>query len=393
MDDDMVYFDYNATTPVAAEVADAMDPYFREFFANPSSGHPPGRRAKEGLESAREKVAALLGADAGEIIITGSGTESNNIAVRGSIGVVEREEPAIAISRVEHPAVEEPCRHLETQGAEILRIGVDRDGRLEVGELEDALHPGVQLISVMHANNETGAMQPIRRVAELADAYDALLHTDASQTVGKVEVDVERLGVDLLTVTGHKFYAPKGVGALYARDGVELEPVLRGASHEGGVRPGTENVPGAVALGRACLYAERRLPERREEMRRLRERLWGHLRDGKAPVVRHGEPSETLPNTLNVRFEGLRGDRVLDETDAVAASTGSACHEGGEPEPSSVLTAMGVDPEAALGSVRLSLGEMTTEEEIDRAGPALVETARQLREGETPAAQEESGNF
>jgi len=373
-----VYLDYNATTPVAPEVSEAMEPYFRKHFGNPSSGHPYGRRAHDGLEAARREVAGLLGAESAEIVFTGSGTESNNIALRGWAAAREGDTPGIATSVVEHPSVEQPCRHLEERGADVWRIGVDGNGRVKLDDLERALEEGVELVSVMHANNETGAVQPLAAIAERAERHGALVHTDASQTVGKIDVNVGALGVDLLTVAGHKCYAPKGIGALYVREGVELSPVLRGASHEDGVRPGTENVPGAVALGRASAYADEVLDERREHMRGLRERLWAHLRDGDVRVVRHGEPEETLPNTLNVRFEGLLGARVLENAEIVAASTGSACHEGGEPEPSAVLAEMGVAPEAALGAVRLSVGEMTTEDEIDCAGEALVRTSGEM---------------
>lgn len=381
MSEESIYLDYNATTPVAPEVSDAMEPYFREKFGNPSSDHPQGQEAQRGLEAARGEVARLLGAEPREIIFTGSGTESNNLAIRGSAASTGRDTRSIAISAVEHPAVEQPCRYLEERGADVWRIGVDGNGRVKLSELERALEEGVELVSIMHANNEMGAIQPVRRAAELAEEYGALVHADASQTVGKIEVKVGALGVDLLTVAGHKFYAPKGIGALYVREGMELDPVVRGASQERSLRPGTENVPGAVALGRASSYADEVLPERRDHMYELREQLWGHLRDGLDCVVRHGQPEKTLPNTLHVRFEGLRGDHVLDGAEVVAASTGSACHEGGELQPPSVLTKVGIDPEAALGAVRLSVGEMTTEDEIDRAGEALVRSARELASG------------
>lgn len=376
MTDDPVYLDYNATTPVAPEVREAMGPYLDRHFGNPSSGHAYGELAADGLERAREQVASALGASPDEVIFTGSGTESDNLAIRGVAEANDVE--AVAISAVEHPAVEEPAAYLGERGVEVARVGVDQKGRLRLDELERALEDGVELVSVMHANNEVGAIQPVARAAELVACHGALLHTDAAQTVGKIPVDVDELGVDLLTVAGHKLYAPKGVGALYIREGVEVDPVLRGASHERGIRPGTENVAGAVGLGRACALTETRLEERRERMRRLRERLWNRLQEGDVEAVRHGEAETTLPNTLNMRFDGLPGDRVLERADGVAASTGSACHEGGAPQPSNVLTAMGIDSEAALGAIRLSLGAMTTAEEVDRAAGFLVEAAESL---------------
>lgn len=374
MTDDVVYLDYNATTPIAAEVIEAMDPYLREHFGNPSSGHAYGRPAREGLDRARARVADLLGADTDEVVFTGSGTESNNLAIRGATEA--NDVRRLAVSAIEHPAVTRPAELLDARGLDLRRIDVDADGRIRLDELERALEDGVELVSIMHANNEMGAVQPIREAADLADAHGALFHTDASQTVGKIDVDVDRLGVDLLTVAGHKLYAPKGIGALYVRDGVDLSPVLRGASHEGGLRPGTENVAGAVGLGRACALADDELAERGSHMRKLRERLWRRCGASNLEVERHGDPETTLPNTLNMRFEGRRGDRVLERADGVAASTGSACHEGGAVEPSGVLTAMGVDPEAALGAIRLSVGAMTTVEEIDRAADELVAAAR-----------------
>lgn len=377
MSDEPIYLDFNATTPVAPSVREAMEPYFSEHFGNPSSAHAYGERANRAVESAREQVAGAIGASAESIYFTGSGTEANNLALRGAAETKEGS-VRIASSAIEHPSVSETCRALEERGAKVVRIGVDREGRIRLAELEEALREGLDLVTVMHANNEVGTVQPIAEVSELAEEYGALVHTDAAQTIGKIDVSVEELGVDLLTIAGHKMYAPKGVGALYVREGVEIEPVLFGASQEGGLRPSTENVPYLVALGRASDRAAAGLGERRREMAALRDRLWEALKGARPTVRRHGSTEETLPNTLNVRFDGVSGAEVLECTDAIAASTGSACHEGGELQPSEVLTAMGIEPSEATGAIRLSVGESTTTDEVDRAAVALIEAYRSL---------------
>ena len=375
MTDETIYLDFNATTPVAPEVVDAMEPYLSERFGNPSSQHPYGRRARRAVERAREQIAEVIGCGADELLFTGSGTEANNLALRGVVGALDSER--VVISAVEHPSVEAPCQFLEAQGVEVTRVGVDERGAVDLAELERTLDESVDLVSVMHANNEVGTIEPIPEIVELADAVDALVHTDASQTVGKIPVTIEKLGVDLLTITGHKFYGPKGVGALFVREGVELEPVLRGAGHERGLRPGTENVPAIVGLGEACVDSADRLDERRRQLRARRDQLWALLREeGGGAVTRHVPFDVCLPNTLNLRFAGVRGSELLEEADLVAASTGSACHEGGVAEPSAVLTAMGVPAEEALGAIRLSVGETTTEEDVERAAEALLAAVR-----------------
>ncbi len=369
-----IYLDYNATTPVAPEVLEAMLPYLREEFGNPSSTHPYGRRAKEAVERARAQVAALLGARAEEIFFTSGGTEANNLAIRG-VAEARPERRHVLTSTIEHPATERPCLHLERQGWTVSRVGVDAEGRVRVEEAAAALRDDTALVTLIHANNETGVLQPVRELAALARGRGAVVHTDAAQAVGKVPVDVEVLGVDLLTVVGHKLYAPKGVGALYVRQGTPLEPFALGGGQEHGLRPGTENVPYVVGLGAACELAQGRLAKGTAALVELRERLWRRLQ-AEVPGMRlTGHPTERLPNTLNVRFPGVRGSAVLAGAPEVAASTGSACHEGGETA-SSVLLAMGLPPEEALGAVRLTLGHGTTAEDVDVAASALARAWR-----------------
>lgn len=364
----MTYLDYNATTPIAPEVREAMMPFLTEHFGNPSSGHEVGRRASEAVETARAQVAEFIGAEAREIVFTSGGTEASNLAIRGAFAASER--GTVVTSLIEHPATTEPCRHLvERHSARLHEVGVDEYGVVDTEELERVVDGRTAVVSVMHANNEVGTLQPIREIAEIADASGAVMHTDAAQTVGKVPVDVDDLGVDLLTIAGHKVYAPKGVGALYVRGGTPIEPILYGAGHEGGLRPGTENVPYIVALGAACELAGELLVESATRMRKLRDRLWDGIRESMPDAVLFGHPDRRLPNTLNVGFS-RSGRAVLDALDDVAASTGSACHDD-VVEPSRVLTAMGIERDRALGAVRFSLGRETTADDIDSVLRAL----------------------
>ncbi len=379
-----IYLDYNATTPVDPAVADAMEPYLRERFGNPSSAHAYGRTARAAVDEARAQVAALLGAQPDEIVFTGGGSEASNHALKGVIfatvrdGSPERFRTAHVITTtVEHPATLEPCAFLERLGCRVRRVPVDRQGRVDLDALRQALVGRPTLVSIMHANNEVGTLQPVREVAALARARGALVHTDAAQSVGKIPVDVNELGVDLLSVAGHKLYAPKGVGALFIRRGVRLEPLIHGAGHEGGRRAGTENVPYAVGLGVACALAQAQLPGSTERLRRLRDRLWNRLRAALGDrVVLNGPPDERLPNTLNVNFVGHAGGELLEAVPEVAASTGSACHAG-TVTLSPVLRAMGVPPALGRGAVRLSVGRFTTEDEVDRAADLLIDRAAQ----------------
>lgn len=387
-----IYLDYNATTPIDPSVIDAMSPYLCEHFGNPSSAHPLGKTAHNALEQAREQVAGLLGAYPDEVVFTGCGTESSNHAIKGVIlplllgrnpaatalkGLFRRgaRAPRVILSSVEHPATTEPCAFLHRLGCQVTVLPVDGTGRVDPDAVRKALERPAALVSVMHANNEVGTLQPIADIGKLCRERDVLLHTDAAQSLGKVPAEVNVLGVDLMTVAGHKLYAPKGVGVLYVRRGVMLEPCLHGAGHEGGRRAGTENVPYAVALGTACELARQSLPEATARLRRLRDRLGERLRAGLGErVVLNGHPEERLPNTLNVSFVGHVSAELLEAVPEVAASTGSACHEGKVTQ-SPVLCAMGVPPEVGRGAVRLSVGRFTTEDEVDRAADALLGAA------------------
>jgi len=365
-----VYLDYNATTPIAPDVLEAMLPFLREEHGNPSSAHAYGRRAHEAVEQARSQVGALIGAGADEIVFTASGTEASNLAIRGAVAA-RPDRPHVVTSAFEHPATAATCAWLERHGVGVSRAAVESDGRVAPGKLAALVSARTALITVMHANNEIGTVQPIAQIARVARRHGALMHTDAAQTLGKIPVDVDALGVDLLTIAGHKLYAPKGVGALYVRRGTRLEPVITGAGHERGLRPGTENVAGIVGLGRACEIAEREMLGERMRLRALRDELLGKLRSRVPGLVLHGHPTERLPNTLFVSFPGVDGNQLLAAVPQIAASTGSACHAGSH-APCASLLAIGVPPEQAAGPVRLSLGRATTVEETERAAELLA---------------------
>jgi len=365
-----IYLDYNATTPLLPEVVEAMLPYLREHFGNPSSIHSFGKQAREAIEAARMEVASLLRCRANEVFFTSGGTESNNLAIRGATEA-RPDRRHIVTSSIEHPAIANPCAYLERQGYEVTRLPVDRDGRVDPTDVAPFLRGDTLLVTIMHANNEVGTIEPIGEISRLACQKGALVHTDAAQSVGKVPLSVDELGVDLLSVAGHKLYAPKGVGALYIRRGTPIRPFMLGASHERGLRPGTENVASIVGLGRSCAMARETLAAESARVRALRDQLWELLRAQIAGIELNGHYSERLPNTLNVRFPGAFGSRILQRAPEVAASTGSACHEGGE-SASGVLLAMGIEPQAALGSVRLSLGRGTTADQIERAAATLI---------------------
>jgi len=366
----VIYLDYNATTPVDPRVLEAMLPYLREQFGNPSSSHAYGQAAHDAVDLAREQVAGLLGARPDEIVFTGGGSEADNLALKGIAEARRERGDHIITSEIEHPAVIQTCRYLERHGYRVTYLPVDRYGVVDPQDVERAITSSTILITIMHANNETGSIQPVADIGRIARAHDVLVHTDAAQSVGKIPAQVDELNVDLLTVAGHKLYAPKGVGALYVRHGVQLEPLIHGAGHESGRRAGTENVPYIASLGEACRIAGENLTEAAERLRGLRDRLYEGLVAGGAQVRLNGHPIERLPNTLNVSFVGLDGEALLSAVPEIAASTGSACHAG-RTDPSGVLLAMGVQPDIALGAVRFSLGRWTTAEEIDRAA-ALI---------------------
>jgi len=358
-----IYLDHNASTPIDPRVAAVMRPLLDGPFANPSATHPGGREARAVLERARVQVADVLGSGPDEIVFTSGGSEADNLALKGVFFALRERGDHLITTAVEHPAILEPLRFLAGLGARVSVIPVDRMGRIDPEDVGRAITSRTILVSVMHANNEVGTIEPIAEVAAIAHERDVLVHTDAAQSVGKIPTRVDDLGVDLLTIAGHKLYAPKGVGALYVRRGVKLEPLIHGAGHEAGRRAGTESVLLAAALGAACELAADLRPL--EEIRRLRDRLWDGLRarfgDG---VVLNGHPTERLPNTLNVSFVGRVGTDVLAALDGVTASTGAACHADSV-DLSPVLRAMAVPPVVGMGAVRLSLGRTTTEAEID----------------------------
>ncbi|MFW6201482.1 MAG: aminotransferase class V-fold PLP-dependent enzyme [Gemmatimonadota bacterium] len=370
-----IYMDYNATTPLAPEVVDAMRPLLEEEFGNPSSAHPYGRVARDAVERARGQVASLLGARPHEIVLTSGGTESNNLGIRGAVRANRERGDHVITSAVEHPSVAEVVRALEADGVRVTVLPVDEHARVSPADLEAAIGPETVLVSVMHANNEVGTIQPVPELSEIARRHGALVHTDAAQSVGKVPVDVEALGVDLLTVAGHKLYAPKGIGALFVRRGVRLEPVLRGAGQERGLRPGTENTVHIVGLGAAAELAAGDLAVEATRLRQLRDRLQRYVieRVGENAVHVHGHPRERLPNTLSVGFRGRRADELVRRVgEDVAMSAGAACHAD-EVEISAVLEAAGVPREWAMGTVRLSVGRFTSEAEVELAARALAE--------------------
>ena len=364
----MIYLDYNATTPVAPEVFRAMRPYLEGQFGNPSCDYALGLAARDAVQQARKNVAALLGCAPQEIVFTSGATEANNTVLQGVAAHHGRGQ--IITCATEHPAVLAPCRFLQSQGFNLTILPVDGSGRLDPDEVRRALTPDTILISVMHANNETGALNPLPEIGALAREAGVPFHTDAAQSVGKIPVDVNELTVDFLTVAGHKFYAPKGVGALYVRSGAAFTPLLHGASQEGGRRAGTENVPYIVALGAACRLARERLPEAAAHLQTRRDRLHERLKALVPGLILNGPEVERLPNTLNVSFPGVSGGELMAGLPDLAASLGSACHAGREAV-SPVLAAMGVPLDRARGAVRFSVGYPTTLAEVDQAALLL----------------------
>jgi cysteine desulfurase len=366
-----IYLDYNASTPIDPAVAAAMLPFFEEHYGNPSSGHWSSIGAKAALETARARVATLLGCHEDEIIFTSGGSEANNLAIKGVFFARGNEGDHIVTTQIEHPAITEPCRFLERLGARVTYLPVDGAGRIAPDDLRKAITPRTILVSIMHANNEVGTIQPIEDCARIAREYAVPFHTDAAQSVGKVSSNVGQLGVDLLSIAGHKVYAPKGVGALFVRRGLSIEPLIHGAGHERGRRAGTESALLAVGLGQACELARNLAPL--DRVRILRDHFWQQLQEQFGNrVALNGHPTYRLPNTLNASFVGRIGTEILAQLDGIAASTGSACHSG-RIELSPVLQAMGVAPEVGMGAVRFSLGRGTTRSEIDTVVERLTE--------------------
>ena len=377
-----IYLDHNASTPILPEVVDAMLPYLREHFGNPSSAHAYGKTMHAALERAREQVARLIECSPAELYFTSGGTEANNLAIRGVCAAVP-DRRHILTSIIEHPATAEPCAWLEQQGYTVLRAPVDDAGRVEVKRVQEGLGDDSSgkkwaLVSVMHANSETGTLQAIAEIADMAHAVGALMHTDAAQSCGKIRVSVQHEKVDLLSIAGHKLYAPQGVGALFVRSGTAIKPVVIGAGHEHGLRPGTENIASIVGLGQACEIARLSLAEEGKRVKGLRDRLWGLLSEAIPDIALNGYPAERLPNTLNVRFPGVSGNALLAACPGIAASTGSACHESGD-SASEVILAMGIPESEAIGSVRLSLGRSNTAEQIKLAATQLIKAWHQCR--------------
>jgi cysteine desulfurase len=363
-DERRIYLDSNASTPLAPEAAAEMKPFLIEAFGNPSSRHWAGAPAREAVETARMRVAELLGAAADEIVFTSGGTEANNAAIKGAYFADGRRDAHVITCAVEHPATLESCKFLARLGAEVTVLGVDRHGRVDPADVESAISDRTILVTLMHANNEVGTIQPIAEIASVARARRVLFHADAAQSAGKIPTRVGDLGVDLLSIAGHKLYAPKGIGALFVRRGVRIEPLLHGGGHEAGRRAGTESALLTSALGAACALATSTI-ERATEIRALRDRLWLGLSSlFGSRVMLNGHPEQRLPNTLNVSFVGRHGADVLAALGGVAASTGSACHEGSV-HLSPVLRAMGVPPEVGMGAVRFSLGRTTTVDDIE----------------------------
>jgi len=375
-----IYLDFNATTPIAPSVQEAMLPFLAEHYGNPSSDHALGRACQEAVEDARGRVASLLGADRDEIIYTSCGTESNNLALKGAL---MRNNPSegghLVISSLEHPSVVEPAKFLRRWGYEVTVVGCDSQGIVGPEDVEAAIRPDTVLVSVMHANNEIGAIQPIRMISELCREHDVLVHTDAAQSVGKIRTLVDELDVDLLSFSGHKLYAPKGIGALYVRRGTPLEPVLHGAAHEGGMRAGTENVPYVIGLGQAATLAARSIDEAADRLAGLRDRMHDRLRTaiGRGLTL-NAEKAERLPNTLSLNFPGVSASELLARIPELCASTGAACHSGAT-NVSATLAAIGLPQEVARGTVRLSVGWYTSEDQIDRAASLLIAAWEDLR--------------
>jgi len=374
-----IYLDYNATTPHDPEVVAAMRPFLEEEFGNPSSAHYYGSRPKQAVIKAREQVASLLNCQPEEIIFTSGGTESNNFAIKGCAESFRHKGNHIITSQIEHPAVLEVCDFLETSGFEITCLPVDEYGRVNVADVEAAIKKETILISIMHANNEVGTIEPIAEIAELAKKHDIVFHTDAAQSVGKIPVDVDRLGVDLLSIAGHKVYAPKGVGALYIRRGLKLAKFMHGAGQEMAVRPGTENVLEIVGLGAACEIAERDLAKNMKHMQAMRDRLYEGLKNSCDQVKLNGHAQQRLPNTLSISFLGLEANRILDAIGSeVAASAGAACHSD-TVQISGVLKAMKVPLKWAIGTLRLTTGRMTTTGDIDRATQVICGAVQTMK--------------
>jgi cysteine desulfurase len=374
-----IYLDYNATTPIDKEVADEMISIIQNHYGNPSSSYEFGRYSKDAIEKARQQVASLIYAKPEEIIFTSSATESNNIAIQGIAFAHQAKGNHIITSQIEHPAVIEVCKYLESQSFEVSYLSVDSSGRVNPIDVEKAIRPDTILITIMHANNEVGTIQPISEIAKIAKEKNILFHTDAAQSVGKIDTDVEKLGVDLLTIAGHKLYAPKGIGALYVKQGTKIQKIMYGASQEKGIRPGTENLVHIVALGKACEVAKRDFEKNTFTMFTTRNNLLAELKTQFGEKLKvNGDHDHSLPNTLSIAFDRVEAHTLASILSSeICISTGSACHANSI-EISSVLKAMKTDPDVAAGTIRISTGKHTTSEEIETAVQLIYEVIIKL---------------
>jgi len=376
----MIYMDHSATSPVDPEVFKAMKPYMMESYGNASTLYSLGREARRALESSREKVASLIGSNTDEVIFTSGGTESDNIAIKGTAYKLRAKGNHIITSNIEHPAVDETCRYLEKNGFEVTYLPAGKDGIVSVSDLENAITDQTILITVMHANNEIGTIQPIAEIGEIARENKIYFHTDAVQSVGKIPVDVKTLNVDMLSISAHKLYGPKGIGALYIKKGVRLEPIIHGGGHEKGIRPGTENVAGIVGLGKACEIAQHNLEETGRYVTSLRDKIIKGVLSEIDESYLNGHPTKRLPNNINFRFTGIEGESLVLHLDSkgIASSTGSACSSK-KLEPSHVLMALELEEVQAHGSLRLTLGKENKPEEIDYVVESIKDAVGTLR--------------
>ena len=373
-----IYLDFNATTPIHPEVAESMKPFLKEYFGNPSSNHWYGTQTKLMLEKSRKQIASFLNCSMDEVIFTSGGTESNNTALKGIAYANNDKGKHIITSEIEHPAILEVCKYLEKNGFDISYIGVDKYGMVNPEKIRSAITPSTILISIMHANNEIGTIQAIREISKIARENNILFHTDAAQSAGKIPVDVEELGVDLLSIAGHKLYAPKGIGALYIRRGTKLEKLIHGADHERNMRAGTENLLEIIGLGKACELAKTEGNKRSKHLKSLRDQLYGELTEKLEGVHLLGHPEKRLPNTLSIGFAGLDANTILSELENVAASAGAACHAD-QVDVSHVLAAMKIPDEIAMGAIRFSTGFSNTSEEISSAAKQIISTINNLK--------------
>ncbi len=376
----MIYMDHSATSPVDPEVFKAMEPYFVDSFGNASTLYSLGREARKTMESSRKMVASLIGANSDEVIFTSGGTESDNIAIKGTAYKLRNKGNHIITSNIEHPAVDETCKYLEKNGFEVTYLPAGKDGIVDISDLESAITDKTILITIMHANNEIGTIQPIKEIGEIARENKIYFHTDAVQSVGKIPVNVNNLNVDMLSLSAHKLYGPKGIGALYIKKGVRLEPILHGGGHEKGIRPGTENVAGIVGLGKACEIAEHNLEQTSQYVTAIRDEIIKRVLSEIEQSYLNGHPTNRLPNNINFRFTGIEGESLVLHLDSkgIASSTGSACSSK-KLEPSHVLMALGLKEVDAHGSLRLTLGKENKVEEIDYVVESIKDAVNTLR--------------